>query len=71
MLCSMLMSCNVFLCAGDSQCEGKYSFIGRGTGIGRGEHGKKITYAEAWEVSTRGVYTCVRECKPRMDADVV
>ena len=37
---------------GDSQCEGKYSFIGKGTGIGRkkeGKEGKKITYAEAWK----------------------
>ena len=32
---------------GDSTCEGKYEFIGIGTGIG--EKGKKITYAEAWK----------------------
>ena len=29
---------------GDSQCEGKYSFIGNGTG---GDN--KITFAEAWQ----------------------
>jgi len=34
---------------GDSTCVGKYEFIGRGTGIGRGPNGRKITYAEAWE----------------------
>ena len=34
---------------GDSECVGKYEFIGRGTGIGRGPNGHKITYAEAWE----------------------
>ena len=33
---------------GDSQCEKKYSFIGKGTGIGRGPNGKKITYSDAW-----------------------
>ena len=32
---------------GDSNCEGKYSFIGKGTG--KGAEGEKITYAEAWE----------------------
>jgi len=32
---------------GDSACVGKYTFIGKGTGIGR--KGKKITYAEAWK----------------------
>ena len=31
---------------GDSQCVGKYSFIG--VGCGKGKKGKKITYAEAW-----------------------
>ncbi|CAD8145192.1 unnamed protein product [Paramecium octaurelia] len=31
---------------GDSNCEGKYSFIGVGTG--KGAKGNKITYADAW-----------------------
>ncbi|OMJ66344.1 hypothetical protein SteCoe_36834 [Stentor coeruleus] len=31
---------------GDSNCEGSYKFIGKGTGKGR--KGKKITYEEAW-----------------------
>jgi alanyl-tRNA synthetase len=34
---------------GDSQCEKRYSFIGVGTGRGRGAKGEKITYAQAWE----------------------
>lgn len=29
---------------GDSNCEGKYSFIGNGTG-----NGNQITFAEAWQ----------------------
>eukprot|EP01017_Pseudomicrothorax_dubius_P013138 TRINITY_DN1567_c0_g2_i3.p1 TRINITY_DN1567_c0_g2~~TRINITY_DN1567_c0_g2_i3.p1 ORF type:complete len:972 (-),score=341.83 TRINITY_DN1567_c0_g2_i3:72-2987(-) len=32
---------------GDSQCVGKYKFIGKGTGIGA--KGKKITYYDAWK----------------------
>ena len=36
---------------GDSNCEGKYHFIGRGTGIGR--KGQKITYADAWNGTDR------------------
>lgn len=32
---------------GDSNCEGTYSFIGKGTG--RGSKGNPITYAEVWE----------------------
>eukprot|EP00764_Aduncisulcus_paluster_P014824 gnl/Carplike_NY0171/905_a1243_882.p1 GENE.gnl/Carplike_NY0171/905_a1243_882~~gnl/Carplike_NY0171/905_a1243_882.p1 ORF type:complete len:1003 (-),score=360.05 gnl/Carplike_NY0171/905_a1243_882:93-3101(-) len=33
---------------GDSSCVGKYKFIGRGTGIGRGEGAKKISIPDAW-----------------------
>jgi alanyl-tRNA synthetase len=47
---------------GDSQCEGRYSFIGRGTGIGR--KGKKITYSEAWEGFKRSLSSARVPCTP-------
>lgn len=36
---------------GDSNCQGKYTFIGTGTGIG--EQGQKLTYAGAWDTFER------------------
>ena len=33
---------------GDTSCVGKYTFIGKGAGIGIGRK-EKITYAEAWK----------------------
>jgi len=47
---------------GDSQCEGKYSFIGRGTGIGR--KGKKITYSQAWEGFSKSLSSARVPCTP-------
>jgi len=40
---------------GDSNCEGKYSFIGNGLG----KDGKKMTYADAWK-SFEGSFTTAR-----------
>eukprot|EP00753_Platysulcus_tardus_P010643 PLAT2927.1.p2 GENE.PLAT2927.1~~PLAT2927.1.p2 ORF type:complete len:1002 (+),score=576.26 PLAT2927.1:76-3006(+) len=34
---------------GDCNCVGKYTFIGKGTGKGRVEGAKKMTYADAWK----------------------
>lgn len=39
---------------------GKYTFIGRGTGIGR--KGRKITYAEAWEGFKKALTTSRVPC---------
>ena len=47
---------------GDSQCEKKYSFIGVGTGKGRGPQGSKITYAEAWEGFRRSLTSAAIPC---------
>ena len=47
---------------GDSQCEKRYSFIGLGTGKGRGPQGKKITYAEAWEGFRRSLTSAKVPC---------
>jgi alanyl-tRNA synthetase len=47
---------------GDSNCEGAYSFIGRGTGIGR--TGKKITYAEAYAGFERSLTSAKVPCTP-------
>jgi len=47
---------------GDSQCEGKYSFIGRGSGIGA--KGKKITYAEAWQGFRKSLSNARVPCTP-------
>lgn len=45
---------------GDSNCVGKYEFIGRGTGIGK--NGKKITYAEAWKGFERSLTSARIPC---------
>ncbi|KAH3764451.1 alanine--tRNA ligase [Pelomyxa schiedti] len=45
---------------GDSRCEGKYHFIGRGTG--KGARGQKITYAEAWEGFRRSLTSARIPC---------
>ena len=44
------------------RCVGKYTFIGKGTGIGRGKNGKKITYAEAWKGFERSMTTARVPC---------
>jgi alanyl-tRNA synthetase len=44
------------------RCVGSYTFIGKGTGIGRGENGKKITYAEAWKGFERSMTTARIPC---------
>jgi alanyl-tRNA synthetase len=36
---------------GDSNCQGKYTFIG--TGMGIGQKGQKLTYSEAWDTFER------------------
>ncbi|MCQ2819447.1 MAG: alanine--tRNA ligase [archaeon] len=45
---------------GDSNCLGQYTFIGKGTGIGR--KGKKITYADAWEGFRKSLTTARIPC---------
>lgn len=47
---------------GDSQCEKKYSFIGVGTGIGKGPNGKRISYADAWKGFERALTTSRVPC---------
>ena len=47
---------------GDSSCVGKYTFIGRGTGIGRGKNGKKITYSDAWKGFEKSFTTAKIPC---------
>jgi len=47
---------------GDSQCEKKYSFIGVGTGIGRGVNGRKITYGDAWKGFERSLTSARIPC---------
>jgi alanyl-tRNA synthetase len=49
---------------GDSQCEKKYSFIGVGTGIGRGPQGKKITYSDAWNGFKKSLSSARVPCTP-------
>ena len=46
---------------GDSQCEKRYSFIGKGTGKGRGG-GVKLTYADAWEGFKRSLSSARIPC---------
>eukprot|EP00331_Platyophrya_macrostoma_P016320 CAMPEP_0176475624 /NCGR_PEP_ID=MMETSP0127-20121128/43706_1 /TAXON_ID=938130 /ORGANISM="Platyophrya macrostoma, Strain WH" /LENGTH=971 /DNA_ID=CAMNT_0017871233 /DNA_START=95 /DNA_END=3010 /DNA_ORIENTATION=+ len=46
---------------GDSSAEGKYSFIGKGVGIGR--KGTKITYAQAWEGFKKSLTSARVPCK--------
>jgi alanyl-tRNA synthetase len=43
---------------GDSNCTGKYSFIGKGTN----KDGKKITFAEAWKGFEQSFTTCEIPC---------
>lgn len=58
--------CNAFfwrhsetrLTCGDSQCEGKYSFIGNGVN----KDGKKITYADAWRTFEESFTTARIPC---------
>ena len=47
---------------GDSGCVGKYTFIGKGCGMGKGENGKKITYAEAWKTFEKSMTTAKVPC---------
>ena len=42
------------------RCVGTYTFIGKGTGIGR--KGKKITYAEAWKGFERSMTSARIPC---------
>ena len=46
---------------GDSQCEKRYSFIGVGTGKGRGG-AAKLSYAEAWEGFKRSLSSARIPC---------
>ena len=45
---------------GDSNCLGKYTFIGRGTGIG--EKGRKLTYSETWDTFEKSFTTARIPC---------
>ncbi len=47
---------------GDSQCDKSYGFIGVGRGIGRGENGTKITYADAWKSFERSLTSARVPC---------
>jgi len=49
---------------GDSNCEGKYSFIGVGTGIGKGPEGKKISYGDAWQGFKKSLSSTRVPCTP-------
>jgi len=48
---------NETILCGDSNCVGKYSFIGTGVGMGAGPNGKKITYGEAWRIYEASMHT--------------
>ncbi|EGR33197.1 hypothetical protein IMG5_206857 [Ichthyophthirius multifiliis] len=45
---------------GDSQCTGKYTFIGEKTGIGIQ---KKVTYTEAWKIFEKSLNNARIQCK--------
>lgn len=45
---------------GDSNCTGRYEFIG--TGTGKGAQGEKITYADAWEGFKKALTTTEIPC---------
>jgi len=42
---------------GDSNCVGKYSFIGTGVGIGAGPDAKHVTYGDAWRIYEKSMNT--------------
>lgn len=46
---------------GDSNCQGKYTFIGTGMGIGK--TGKKLSYSEAWDTFEKSFTNARIPCK--------